>query len=220
MFLKDTNRTRVRRKTQRNPHGLESWNLKIIGMWLCESSLKFQSVQKFSMCPNSPKYASNLLSPLCACACIYVCYIRHPHLLLPLNSNWNILNQSWIQLWMATTRLLHTSRPIQLPSSSSSTSSFIRCVRYKSRASLNGDHNISSGKGERKPVMAVKASVATTHVTTSQPVVRQGLLDLAAFITSIRNAMLVLLRTSVKRKLRNLQPQMLIERVLIITLLP
>ena len=120
---------------------------------------------------------------------------------------------------MATTRLLRTSRPIQLPSSSSTSSSFVKCVsvRYQSRASLNGDHNIASGKGERKPVVAVKASMAATdHITTSQPVgIRQGLSNLAALMASIRNAKLVFLQDAVKRRTWNLQPQMLIERVIL-----
>ncbi|XP_061367999.1 uncharacterized protein LOC133311013 [Gastrolobium bilobum] len=117
---------------------------------------------------------------------------------------------------MATTRLLRSSRPIQLPSSSTTTSSSImKCIRYQSRASFNEDHNIAS-KGERKPVVAVKASLAATdHISTSKPVVRQGLLDIAVFIASIRNAMLVLLRVAVKRKRWNLHPQMLIERAII-----
>ncbi|XP_019420542.1 PREDICTED: uncharacterized protein LOC109330717 isoform X1 [Lupinus angustifolius] len=118
---------------------------------------------------------------------------------------------------MATTRLLRTTNPIHFPSSSSTTTSlFMRCVRYQSRASLNEDHNIAYGKSERKPVMAVKASMVTTnHLTTSQPLVRQGLLDLVAFITRIRNAMLIFLRASMKRKQWNLQPQRLIEKAII-----
>ncbi|KAE9607353.1 hypothetical protein Lal_00026861 [Lupinus albus] len=125
---------------------------------------------------------------------------------------------------MATTRLLlRTTNPIQFPSSFSSSSSsstttslYMRCVQYQNRASLNEDHNIAYGKSERKPVMAVKASMAiTNHLTTSQPLVRQGLSDLVAFITRIRNAMLIFLKASIKRKQWNLQPQMLIEKAII-----
>lgn len=121
---------------------------------------------------------------------------------------------------MATAKLLRTSsRPLQLPSSISS--SFIKCVRhcYQSRASLSGYRIIASGKGEREQVVAVKASMGTAnHITTSQLVVRdrEGLSNLAAIISSIRNAMLVLLRAALNRKTWiNLQPQMLIERVLL-----
>ncbi|KAL2344603.1 hypothetical protein Fmac_005888 [Flemingia macrophylla] len=117
---------------------------------------------------------------------------------------------------MATTRLLfRTSRPIQLPPPSSSL--FMKRVRSKGRASLNyGDHNMASAEGERKPLVAVKATMATTHnITTSQPVVQQGLSHLAALIASIHSAILVLLRAIVKRKPRNLQPQILIERAII-----
>lgn len=121
---------------------------------------------------------------------------------------------------MATTRFLRTSRPIQLPPPpppAPDSSFYIKCVRYQSIANLNGDHNIPSIKGERKPVIAVKATMATTdHITTSKPVVQQFFSDIASLIASIhRNAILFLLRTSVKRKPRNLQPQMLIERVII-----
>jgi len=121
---------------------------------------------------------------------------------------------------MATTTrlLLRSSKPIQLapsPPSSSSNSLYMKCVRYQSMASLNENHhNIGSVKGERKPVGAVKATIATTnHITTSKPVIQQGLSDLATLIASIRNAVLVFLRTFVKRKPRNLRPQMLIEKV-------
>ncbi|TKY58923.1 hypothetical protein E2542_SST15998 [Spatholobus suberectus] len=117
---------------------------------------------------------------------------------------------------MATTRLLRTSRPIQLPPPPLSSSLYMKCVRYQSRASVDGDHNIASVKGERKPVVAVKATMATTDpITTSQPVVQQGLSDLASLMASIRNAILVLLRAIIKRKPCNLQPQMLIERAII-----
>ncbi|OIW10271.1 hypothetical protein TanjilG_28022 [Lupinus angustifolius] len=84
-----------------------------------------------------------------------------------------------------TTRLFRTSNPIQLspPPSSTSTSTFRRSVGYKSRSNLKEDHNMVNRKGERKAVMVVKASMAITHhITTSQPEVRQGLLDLAAFL--------------------------------------
>ncbi|XP_019445918.1 PREDICTED: uncharacterized protein LOC109349537 [Lupinus angustifolius] len=118
-----------------------------------------------------------------------------------------------------TTRLFRTSNPIQLspPPSSTSTSTFRRSVGYKSRSNLKEDHNMVNRKGERKAVMVVKASMAITHhITTSQPEVRQGLLDLAAFLKRVRNAMLIFLRASIKRKRWNLfKPQMLIERAII-----
>lgn len=119
---------------------------------------------------------------------------------------------------MATTRLVlqKTSRPFQLPLAPSS-SLFTKCVRYQSKAKLNGDRVIVSGKGERKPVGPIQASVATiNHITTSEPVViGKWLIGLAAFIARVRNAMLVLLRRSVVRRVKkwNLQPQMLIETV-------
>jgi len=70
-------------------------------------------------------------------------------------------------------------------------------------------------KGERKPVVTMKATMATTDpITTSQPMLQQGLSHLAAFFASIRCAILVLFRATVKRKKpSNLQPQMQIEKV-------
>jgi hypothetical protein len=91
---------------------------------------------------------------------------------------------------------------------------------------LRGDHVIASSsadqKGERKHMVAVKASMTTTnHLTISRPVkqdVPRGLSELLAkIIASIRNAMLVLLlrKAVIKRNLAwNLHPQMLIEKVL------
>ncbi|QCD82589.1 uncharacterized protein LOC114177551 [Vigna unguiculata] len=123
---------------------------------------------------------------------------------------------------MATTRiLLRNSRPIQLPpsshSSSSSSSFYMKCVRLHSRASFNGDLNMASAKGETKPVVAMRATMATTeHTTTSQPMLQQRLSDFAAFFASILTAILVLFWSIVKRKKpSNLQPQMQIEKAII-----
>jgi len=127
---------------------------------------------------------------------------------------------------MATTRiLLRNSRPIQLPpsshSSSSSSSFYMKCVRLHSRASFNGDLNMASAKGETKPVVAMRATMATTeHTTTSQPMLQQRLSDFAAFFASILTAILVLFWSIVKRKKpSNLQPQMQIEKVCVYILL-
>ncbi|CAL0312215.1 unnamed protein product [Lupinus luteus] len=113
---------------------------------------------------------------------------------------------------MTTTRLFRTSNPIQLPPPPSSTCTFRRSsVGYKSRSNLKEDHNMVNGKGEGKAVMVVKSSMAITHhKTTSKPVVRQGLLDLAMFLTRVRNAMFIFLRVSINWNL--FQPQMLIQR--------
>ncbi|GAU46020.1 hypothetical protein TSUD_95960 [Trifolium subterraneum] len=135
---------------------------------------------------------------------------------------------------MPTTRLLkHSKVPFDriIPSSSSSSSSSrsisSKCLlRFQSRASLSGDHAIASSadqKGERKHVVAVKASMTTTnHLTISRPVqqdIPQGLSELLAeIIESIRNAMLVLLlrKAVIQRKLVwNLHPQMVIEKAII-----
>jgi len=61
----------------------------------------------------------------------------------------------------------------------------------------------------------MKATMATTdHITTSQPLLQQGLPDFAAFFASILTAILLLFRAIVKRtKPSNLQPQMQIEKV-------
>ena len=125
---------------------------------------------------------------------------------------------------MATSRLLqHSKVPFdQLPSSSSS-SSYTKCLRYQSRACLRGDNiKVSTEKGERKPVVVMKATMTTStdHLTISQPaLVPEGLSELLAeIIASIRNAMLVVLfRGAVinRRIKRDLHPQMLIEKVLL-----
>jgi len=124
---------------------------------------------------------------------------------------------------MATSRLLqHSKVPFdQLPSSSSS-SSYTKCLRYQSRACLRGDNiKVSTEKGERKPVVVMKATMTTTNnLTISQPaLVPEELSELLAeIIASIRNAMLVvLLRGAViNRKItRNFHPQMFIEKVLL-----
>ncbi|CAJ2650407.1 unnamed protein product [Trifolium pratense] len=128
---------------------------------------------------------------------------------------------------MPTTRLLrHSKVPFDriIPSSGSISSKCL--LRFQSRASLSGDHVIASSadqKGERKHVVAVKASMTSTnHLTISRPVqqdVPQGLSELLAeIIASIRNAMLVLLLRKVviqKKLARNLHPQMLIEKAII-----
>ncbi|KAK7368348.1 hypothetical protein VNO80_10373 [Phaseolus coccineus] len=121
---------------------------------------------------------------------------------------------------MATTRiLLRNSRPIQFPPppSSPSHSFYMKSVRLHSRASLNGDLNMAPDKGQRKPPVAMKATMATTdHITTSQPMLQQGLSDLAAFFASILTAILLLFRAIVNRtKPSNLQPQMQIEKAII-----
>ncbi|WJX50907.1 hypothetical protein P8452_37153 [Trifolium repens] len=133
---------------------------------------------------------------------------------------------------MPTTRLLqHSKVPFDriIPSSSFSSCSISSKIllRFQSRASLRGDHVIASSsadqKGERKHMVAVKASMTTTnHLTISRPVkqdVPRGLSELLAeIIASIRNAMLVLLlrKAVIKRNLAwNLHPQMLIEKAII-----
>ncbi|ESW29842.1 hypothetical protein PHAVU_002G103300 [Phaseolus vulgaris] len=121
---------------------------------------------------------------------------------------------------MATTRiLLRNSRPIQFPPPPppSSHSLYIKCVRLHCRASLNGDLNRAPAKGERKPPVTMKATMATTdHITTSQPLLQQGLPDFAAFFASILTAILLLFRAIVKRtKPSNLQPQMQIEKAIV-----
>lgn len=115
---------------------------------------------------------------------------------------------------MATTRLLRSSRPLRLGLTSSSSSSLsattVRCVRA---AGFNGEKRLS-GDNERKPMVAVKASVAASEsLITSKPQVNRGLLDLASLLANANLAAVFLLRMAVKLKPRKLLVQMFLERV-------
>ncbi|KAJ7958080.1 UPF0114 domain-containing protein [Quillaja saponaria] len=121
---------------------------------------------------------------------------------------------------MATTRLLRPLRVV--PPSSSPWTNTVRCI---SKAELNnytnGNQNkivnSSAGKSERirKPMVAVNASVAANsqRLITSEP--RVGLDSLASLVENVRHVLLILVRTAVKRRPWNLQPQLLIEKVII-----
>ena len=119
---------------------------------------------------------------------------------------------------MATNRLLRTSTPSHFRSSSSSSFPFslITSVRHRSNAKLNnGSNHLASGNGERKPAVAVKASLNSQHLITTKPTVRPRLLSgLAALAANVDHVMHVLLRAAVKRKLWSIKPQTLIETVL------
>lgn len=115
---------------------------------------------------------------------------------------------------MATTRLLRTSRPLRLglPSSSSSSLS-ATTVRCLSTAGFNGEKRVS-GDSERKPMVAVKASmVASESLITSQPKLNRGLLDFASLLAKASLAAVFLLRMAVKLKPRKLLVQIFLERV-------
>ena len=118
---------------------------------------------------------------------------------------------------MATTRLLHTSRPLGLSlssSSSSSSSSFsATTVRCQSKVGFDGEKRVSENC-VRKPVVAVKASVAASKsLITAEPQVNRGILDLASLVANVSAAALFLLRLAVKQKPRKFHVQMFIERV-------
>lgn len=117
---------------------------------------------------------------------------------------------------MATTRLLRTSRPLRLGlPSSSSTSLSATTVRCVSAAGFNGEKRVS-GDNERKPMVAVKASVAASEsLITSKPQVNRGLLDLASLLANASLAAVFLLRMAVKLKPRKLLVQMFLERAII-----
>ncbi|KAI4336923.1 hypothetical protein L6164_015394 [Bauhinia variegata] len=114
---------------------------------------------------------------------------------------------------MATTRLLRTSGPLHLPPTPSSSSLSTR-LWCQSKGSLNAE-NIASGSGRsgRKLLLLLKASpAAPDHVVTSKPIARPGMSDLVTLPT---NVAYVLHLFTVKRKLGNLHPQILIERAIL-----
>lgn len=116
---------------------------------------------------------------------------------------------------MATTRLLGASRPLSSSSLrlnnslSPSTSTALRCL---SKAGLTGD-KILSGDGERRSMVALKASVAASEsVITSDPQTNGGE-SLASLLASTANAVLKVVRQTVNSKPPKLQVQMFLERV-------
>ncbi|GMY28520.1 hypothetical protein FCV25MIE_23762 [Fagus crenata] len=117
---------------------------------------------------------------------------------------------------MATTRLLHTYRPLGLGLSSSSSSSFSAAtVRCQSKVGFDGEKRVSENC-VRKPMVAVKASVAASKsLITAEPQVNRGILDLASLVANVSAAALFLLRLAVKQKPRKFHVQMFIERVFI-----
>ncbi|KAJ7966690.1 UPF0114 domain-containing protein [Quillaja saponaria] len=123
---------------------------------------------------------------------------------------------------MSTNRLLRTSSPLRFVSSSSG-SPLTNTVRCVNKAGLNNEdtkmvNSSCIGKSERKPMVAVKASVeaASDRLITSQPRLGRGiLLDFASLVQDVRHFLLVLVRMAVKQKSWNLHPQMLIENVII-----
>lgn len=117
---------------------------------------------------------------------------------------------------MATTRLLRTTRPLGLglPSSTSSSSSSFS-VRCLNKAGFDGEKRVSENC-RRKPMVAVKASVAfSKSLITAQPQVNRGLLDLASLVANVSKATMILLRIAVKQRPRKFHLQMFIERAII-----
>ncbi|XP_022752249.1 uncharacterized protein LOC111300959 isoform X2 [Durio zibethinus] len=120
---------------------------------------------------------------------------------------------------MATTRLLRSSnKPLgRLFSASSSwPSSPGKTVRCVSEGALNGEKKVCE-RSERKPTVAVKASVAATKSTTvviSKPQVDWGR-ELASLLANAINAMRQVLRPVIKPRRWKLHVQMFIEKVII-----
>ncbi|KAK9271335.1 hypothetical protein L1049_026925 [Liquidambar formosana] len=112
---------------------------------------------------------------------------------------------------MAATRLLRTSYPLHLvhPSSSSSSSSYfsnssllpsrtIRSCQTKTR--VTGERR-PCGDAERRPSVAVKASVAASEsVVTSKPETSTGRVDLPSLPKKVTDAVLKFLRSAVKQR--------------------
>ncbi|KAL6295773.1 hypothetical protein ACE6H2_003915 [Prunus campanulata] len=121
---------------------------------------------------------------------------------------------------MAATRLLRTFKPMTFHSSSSS-SLPRKTLRCSSKAgSLSGEKRLGgkSDNHERKQMVVVKASMATsdTKSITLKPQVNQGrLAELVSLLTKTNRALLILLRTALKPKPSRQQIQMFIERGII-----
>lgn len=116
---------------------------------------------------------------------------------------------------MAITRVLRTSSsPIHLAgSSSTNSSSLMTSVRCRIKANLNAD-DILPQKVERKPMVALKASVAESeHIITSQSVIPRGFLELVPNIGRVIQSLLTTTTIVKSIKQWNLHPQMLIEKV-------
>lgn len=122
---------------------------------------------------------------------------------------------------MATTRLLRSSRPLNLglAASSSSSSSFSlsgKTVRCLSKEGFNGE-KIVSANGERKSVaVASKAAsvAAPERIVTSAPGMSWGILDFDSLIVAnVSHAVVILVRTAVKQKRRKMYIQMFLEKV-------
>ncbi|KAJ9674600.1 hypothetical protein PVL29_023876 [Vitis rotundifolia] len=118
---------------------------------------------------------------------------------------------------MATTRLLGASRPLSSSSLrlnnslSPSTSTALRCL---SKAGVTGD-KILSGDGERRSMVALKASVAASEsVITSDPQTNGGE-GLAFLLASTASAVLKVVRQAVNSKPPKLQVQMFLERIIV-----
>ncbi|KAB1220516.1 hypothetical protein CJ030_MR3G015769 [Morella rubra] len=119
---------------------------------------------------------------------------------------------------MATTRLFRVSRPLRFGLASSSSSSLsATTVRCLGKSGFNGEKSVF-GDGERKSVVAAKASVLAVSeriITAAPQLINPGVLDLASLAANVSRAAIVLLRVAVKRKPRKLDIQMLIERGII-----
>ncbi|KAG2666532.1 hypothetical protein I3760_15G066500 [Carya illinoinensis] len=125
---------------------------------------------------------------------------------------------------MATTRLLRSSRPLNLglaSSSSSSSSSFSlsgKTVRCLSKEGFNGE-KIVSANGERKSVaVALKAAsvAAPERIVTSAPGMSRGILDFDSLIVAnVSHAVVILVRTAVKQKRWKMYIQMFLEKAIV-----
>lgn len=108
------------------------------------------------------------------------------------------------------------SRPLRFGLASSSSSSLsTTTVRCLGKSGFNGEKSVF-GDGERKSVVAAKASVLAVSeriIIAAPRLINPGVLDLASLAANVSRAAIVLLRVAVKRKPRKLDIQMLIERV-------
>ncbi|KAG7020537.1 hypothetical protein SDJN02_17222, partial [Cucurbita argyrosperma subsp. argyrosperma] len=113
---------------------------------------------------------------------------------------------------MAATRLLRSVRPSSTVVSSSSSSSpstaaTVRCLGKAGLNSKNGERLVTSGDGERRQIVNLKAAAAPETVETET---RE--LDLGSLLA---NLLVQLKNTAVKTKIRRRQIQKFIEKIII-----
>ncbi|XP_023002007.1 uncharacterized protein LOC111496020 [Cucurbita maxima] len=117
---------------------------------------------------------------------------------------------------MAATRLLRSVRPsatvVSSSSSSPSTAANVRCLVKTGLNSKNGERLITSGDGERRQIVNLKAAAAAAAAAPETVETKTRELDLGSLLA---NLLVQLKNTAVKKKIRRRQIQKFIEKIII-----